>query len=434
MINKFSWELLINCCITNATEQRKCQSERDKTEITLVSFKLKEVVVVEVQARSVIILKPSLLMVLSTCLTKDRTVPKVLSVTNCWWTTAWNHLKIQGSLEKLSLTLRSGQSFLWMPSKTSIKNSILSSGKEYIETSVVKASYTDTYKVTMQKKCDTITEKLVMPCAKEMVAKVSGQDQVTKLNIVSLSNNTIRMQVDDMADDILAQVIDEVNSSWVKFCMHFDESTNVRSCAVPLGFIRYIHLNMIKEEFLLYKNLTTTTKGEDVFNTVSTFLESNRLTSCLPSDSWPCICHNGCLPHLLWGFVKEGNTSIQVDHCTIRQYSLRCKTLPASLKAVFDDVLININFIKTKDFNSSILKELHKWGKLQIPSIPHRNTMAFTGKNELWTQVWNSAKPSSVSLLKRIQVWLPEFASPTQHGSFHCATSWMKSLKLNKGS
>jgi len=67
--------------------------------------------------------------------------------------------------------------------------------------------------------------------------------------------------------------------------MHFDESTNVRSCAVPLGFIRYIHLNMIKEEFLLYKNLTTTTKGEDVFNTVSTFLESNRLTSCLPSDS-----------------------------------------------------------------------------------------------------------------------------------------------------
>jgi len=100
-----------------------------------------------------------------------------------------------------------------MPSKTSIKNSILSSGKEYIETSVVKASYTDTYKVTMQKKCDTITEKLVMPCAKEMVAKVSGQDQVTKLNIVSLSNNTIRMQVDDMADDILAQVIDEVNSS-----------------------------------------------------------------------------------------------------------------------------------------------------------------------------------------------------------------------------
>jgi len=54
-----------------------------------------------------------------------------------------------------------------------------------------------------------------MPCAKAMVAKVCGEDQVKKLNTVSLSNNTIRRRVDDMAEDILVQMTDEVNSSQV---------------------------------------------------------------------------------------------------------------------------------------------------------------------------------------------------------------------------
>ena len=44
---------------------------------------------------------------------------------------------------------------------------------------------------------------------------VCGDDQVKKLNTVSMSNNTIRRQVDDMAEDILAQMIDVVKCSQV---------------------------------------------------------------------------------------------------------------------------------------------------------------------------------------------------------------------------
>jgi len=60
------------------------------------------------------------------------------------------------------------------------------------------------------------------------------------------------------------------------------------------------------------------------------------------------------------GFVQKENLSIQVDHCTINRYSLGCKTLPASLEAVLDDVVRFINFIKTKDLNSHVFKELCK--------------------------------------------------------------------------
>ena len=61
--------------------------------------------------------------------------------------------------------------------------------------------------------------------------------------------------------------------------------------------------------------------------------------------------------HGFKGFVKRENPRIQVDHCAIHQYSLAFKTLPASLKAVFDDVVRIVNFIKSKDLNSRIFKQ-----------------------------------------------------------------------------
>ena len=102
----------------------------------------------------------------------------------------------------------------------------------------IEASYVVAYKVTKQQKCHTIAETLIMPCAKAMVAKLCGEDQAKKLSVVPLSNNTIRRRVDDMAEDILVQVIEKVKSSLVKFCLQFDESTDIASCAVLLGYIR----------------------------------------------------------------------------------------------------------------------------------------------------------------------------------------------------
>ena len=193
---------------------------------------------------------------------------------------------------------------------------------------------------------------------KGMVAKLCGEDQAKKLSVVFVSNNTIRRRVDDMAEDILVQAIEEVKSSPVKFCIQFDESTDIASCAVLLGYIRYVHCNMIKEEFLLCENLATTTKGEDVFDTVSHFLESNGM-------DWHRVQQvsvDGATAMMggqrdFKGFVKRENPSIQVDHCAIYRYSLASKTLPASFKAVFDDVFRIVNFIKSKDLNSHIFKQ-----------------------------------------------------------------------------
>ena len=80
-----------------------------------------------------------------------------------------------------------------------------------------------------------------------------------------------------MASDILSQVITEIKeSSYSKF-LQFDESCDVARCAVLPLFVRYVHQDNIKEEFLLCENLLTTTKGEDVFNITNGFFTQNGL-------------------------------------------------------------------------------------------------------------------------------------------------------------
>ena len=94
-----------------------------------------------------------------------------------------------------------------------------------------------------------------------MVAKMCGDDQAKKLSVVSVSNTTIKRRIDVLEDDILAQVVAEVKASPLKtFALQFDESTDVSSCAILLGYIRYVHQTFVKEEFFLCESLKTTTK------------------------------------------------------------------------------------------------------------------------------------------------------------------------------
>ena len=126
----------------------------------------------------------------------------------------------------------------------------------------VEASFEVAYRVARNAKSHTIAENLIMPCAKLMVEKVCREEQAKKLAAISVSNTTIRRRIDDLAENILTKIVAQVEASpHKKFAVQFDESTDIASCAVLLGYIRYVHQSSVKEEFLLCKNLTTTTKG-----------------------------------------------------------------------------------------------------------------------------------------------------------------------------
>ncbi|XP_069941789.1 zinc finger BED domain-containing protein 5-like [Cherax quadricarinatus] len=270
----------------------------------------------------------------------------------------------------------------------------------------VEASYCVAYKIAEQQKCHTIAENLIMPCAYEMVSKVCGEDQAKKLSVISLSNNTIRRRVDDMASDILSQVTTEIKeSSYGKFSLQFDESCDVASCAVLLGFVRYVHQDKIKEEFLLCEDLLTTTKGEDVFNIINSFFTKNGLdwnsVQQVSVDGAPSMMggHRGlrCL-------IQAINPEISVDHCIIHRYSLGSKSLPGNLKLVFEDVLKIVNFIKSRDVNSRIFKELCKEMGEQYQVLLYHTDVRWLSRGKVVRRV--------IELRKAVQEFLEQKGSP----------------------
>lgn len=78
-----------------------------------------------------------------------------------------------------------------------------------------------------------------------------GKAAENKLSQISLSNDTISSRIDDMSNDILAQVVADLISSPVKFSLQLDETTDVSSLCQLAVFVRYVKDDMIKEDFIL---------------------------------------------------------------------------------------------------------------------------------------------------------------------------------------
>ena len=91
------------------------------------------------------------------------------------------------------------------------------------------------------KKSHTIAEKLIKPCAEKMVEIMIGSGAKTKTQQVSLSNDTIRRRIDEMAVNVCQYVCSEVKQSTLQASIQLDESTDsALEFRKPLGRFRLI--------------------------------------------------------------------------------------------------------------------------------------------------------------------------------------------------
>ena len=104
-----------------------------------------------------------------------------------------------------------------------------------------------------------------------MVKLISGETSAKKLQQVSLSNDTIKRRISLMATDVKQPVIAEIKSSSM-FSIQVDQSTDVASYSQLLVFVRHIHMEDVKEEFLYCKALETSTTAQDLMDSISSFL------------------------------------------------------------------------------------------------------------------------------------------------------------------
>ncbi|XP_074039984.1 zinc finger BED domain-containing protein 5-like [Leptinotarsa decemlineata] len=224
--------------------------------------------------------------------------------------------------------------------------------------SCLQASYKIAYRIARNKKPHTIGEDLIKPCLLDAVALVIGEKHVAKIKQISLSNTTIQSRICEMSADILATVISEIKESPM-FALQLDESTDVASCSQLLVFTRYIKDDDVKEEYLFCKSLPTTTRGEDVFQTLKEFIEENGLDWLKLIGT--CTDWAPSMMGIRSGFqalVKQVAPQVFGYHCLIHRYALAVKTLPPDLLNTLSDIVKIVNHIRGSATNSRLFKVL----------------------------------------------------------------------------
>ena len=224
----------------------------------------------------------------------------------------------------------------------------------------LEASYKVAYRIAKEKKAHTIGETFIKPCALEMTELVCGTEQRKKLEAVSLSNDTISSRIIDISNNILKQVMEELKASPFPFSMQLDESTDVSQCAQLLVFVRYMHADTIKEEFLFCEPLSETTKAADVLEMVNNFFAKQdfnwkRNIGSLCTDGAPAMLGKTS------GFaslVKKEAPHIIVTHCFLHRHALASKTLSPALKEILSVSVKIVNFVRARALNNRIFKRL----------------------------------------------------------------------------
>ncbi|XP_076348023.1 protein FAM200C-like [Tachypleus tridentatus] len=149
-----------------------------------------------------------------------------------------------------------------------------------------------------------------------------------------------------MNEDILLQVVTAVKSSPV-YSLQLDESTDFASCSQLIVYVHYRDREVMKEGYLFSEPVATTTRREDIFKILETFLLKHGL-------SWEALvglCTAGA-PSMIGcksgfkAFVKNVAPYVMFTHYMIHRYALAMKTLPLGLQEVLTDVVKVVDYIR----------------------------------------------------------------------------------------
>ena len=80
-------------------------------------------------------------------------------------------------------------------------------------TKAVEASYRVSQLIAKAGKPHTIGENLILPAAKQIVEVMLGEKAVQPINLISLSDNTVKRRIDEMADNVCEQLVQNIRES-----------------------------------------------------------------------------------------------------------------------------------------------------------------------------------------------------------------------------
>ncbi|GBL97534.1 Zinc finger BED domain-containing protein 5 [Araneus ventricosus] len=103
---------------------------------------------------------------------------------------------------------------------------------------IKEASYKVSYRIALAGEAHVIGESLIKPCLQDIVLCVLDESYSKQVESVSLSNNTVKKRINDIADDIELELISRLQACNA-YALQLDESTDVAGLAILLVFVRY---------------------------------------------------------------------------------------------------------------------------------------------------------------------------------------------------
>ncbi|GBN24791.1 Zinc finger BED domain-containing protein 5 [Araneus ventricosus] len=130
----------------------------------------------------------------------------------------------------------------------------------------MEASYKVSYRISLAGEAHVIGESLIKPCVQDIVSCVLGESYSKQVESVSLSNNTVKKRINDIADDIELELTSRLQACNA-YVLQLDESTDVAGLAILLVFVRKIQ----------YWISAVEQNNFECFQTLSDFLEESEV-------------------------------------------------------------------------------------------------------------------------------------------------------------
>ena len=212
--------------------------------------------------------------------------------------------------------------------------------------------------IAKAKKRFTIGQELILPAAKDISRELLGEAAVQKVAHVPLSTSTITRWIDEIAEDIEAQLFERINETlW--YTIQVDESTDVDK-TTKLVFVWYIFQEDMHEDKLCALLWPTNTTATELFKSLNNYISGKLNWSFCVG-----ICTDGAAAMIgrLSGFttqVKEVASECEFPHCVIHRELLASWKMLPELNNILQDVIKIINHIEVHVLNSRLFVWLCK--------------------------------------------------------------------------
>ncbi|GFY56386.1 SCAN domain-containing protein 3 [Trichonephila inaurata madagascariensis] len=140
-----------------------------------------------------------------------------------------------------------------------------------IKENALRASYLVANRIAKTKKPFTIGEELFFPAAKDICRELLGEAAVEKVAHVPLSADTVTRRIEEIAEDIEAQLFERINASlW--YALQVDESADIDNKSKLLAYVRYLYQEDVHEDLLCALPLPTNTTGAELFKSLDGYI------------------------------------------------------------------------------------------------------------------------------------------------------------------